>query len=322
MSCRRRPVDLRRDPRKSDEPDRIAPRTVPRVCSRLNIDSEELIFDPSLTRARSSGTPPGLVSPASVLRRDRARVSRVTSERPGALPRARCHRLAPKSSSIAARPHRSSEAHTRAVLPWGSLPYDVFQMRAATCTGIASPGSATPSGFLNLLTSRSALILSALFHAESVHGVEALRGFPLPVAATAFTALYPFSSLRCAPAWHRVPARRPVPDDALRPPPCSGIRAPGRSVLGGTVLSVSAGRSSLSSSSLRGNLPSSLGLPHERPPLMGFSTTLDESIVVAALQSFKELKSGNFSFEKFHPPWDSCPGILRPEDLEIGRAHV
>jgi hypothetical protein len=30
-----------------------------------------------------------------------------------------------------------------------------------------------------------------LFRAESVRGVEALRGFPLPVAATAFTALCP-----------------------------------------------------------------------------------------------------------------------------------
>jgi len=53
---------------------------------------------------------------------------------------------------------------------------------------------------------------------------------------------------------------------------------------------------------LRGNLPLSLGLPHERPPLMGFSTTLDKSIVMVALQSFKELKSRRFSFEKPHPP--------------------
>jgi hypothetical protein len=33
-----------------------------------------------------------------------------------------------------------------------------------------------------------------LFRARSVHGVEALRGFPLPVAATAFTARCPPSS--------------------------------------------------------------------------------------------------------------------------------
>jgi hypothetical protein len=30
---------------------------------------------------------------------------------------------------------------------------------------------------------------------------------------------------------------------------------------------------------------------------------------VVALQSFKELKSGSFSFEKRHPPWGFCSGI-------------
>jgi hypothetical protein len=98
------------------------------------------------------------------------------------------------------RAPRSPEALPRAVLPWGFCPYDVSEMRAATCTGIASPGCATPSGFLNLVTSCSAHTRTALFHAESVHGVEALRGFPLPVAATAFAAPCPSSS------W---PAHRP-----------------------------------------------------------------------------------------------------------------
>jgi hypothetical protein len=45
------------------------------------------------------------------------------------------------------------------------------------------PGCAAPSGFLNLLTRYSTLALLALFHARSAPGVEALRGFPLPVAA-------------------------------------------------------------------------------------------------------------------------------------------
>jgi len=74
-----------------------------------------------------------------------------------------------------------------------SLPYDVSETRAATDTGIASPGCATPSGFLSLLAFLSALIRTALFHAESVPGVEALRGFPLPVAATVFTARCPLA---------------------------------------------------------------------------------------------------------------------------------
>jgi hypothetical protein len=30
---------------------------------------------------------------------------------------------------------------------------------------------------------------------------------------------------------------------------------------------------------------------------------------MAALQSFKELESRHFSFEKCHPPWGLCPGI-------------
>jgi hypothetical protein len=64
-------------------------------------------------------------------------------------------------------------------------------MGVATNAELASPGCATPSGFLSLLTLYSTLIRTALFHAESVHGVEALRGFPLPFAATAFTARCP-----------------------------------------------------------------------------------------------------------------------------------
>jgi hypothetical protein len=47
------------------------------------------------------------------------------------------------------------------------------------------------------LTFFSALIRTALFHAESVQGVEALRGFPLPVAATTFAAPCPFNQRRC-----------------------------------------------------------------------------------------------------------------------------
>jgi len=75
-----------------------------------------------------------------------------------------------------------------------------FQARAATSAEFASPGYATPSGFLNLLTPYSARTASALFHAESVRGFLTPRGFPLPVAAAACAACYPsvFSlTLRC-----------------------------------------------------------------------------------------------------------------------------
>jgi hypothetical protein len=40
---------------------------------------------------------------------------------------------------------------------------------------------------------------------------------------------------------------------------------------------------------------------------MGFPTTLDVSIVVVALQSFKELEGWPFSFEISLPPWGSYP---------------
>jgi len=164
-------------------------------------------------------------------------------------------------------------------------------MGAATSTRFTSPGSSTPSGFLNLVTSCSALTLSALFHAESVHGVEALRGFSLPVAATAFTARCPSSSR---------PARRPCrgagPKANSSTPSSAHSPALGFMHLEGPFMTEQCyptpPADPLSAFlPLRGNLPLSLGLPHGRPPLMGFPTTLDKSIVVVALQSFKELKS-------------------------------
>jgi hypothetical protein len=63
-----------------------------------------------------------------------------------------------------------------------------FQIEAATYIELASLDCAPPSGFLDLLTFYSASTASALSHAESVLGIFAFRGFPLPVAATAFTA--------------------------------------------------------------------------------------------------------------------------------------
>lgn len=86
-------------------------------------------------------------------------------------------------------------ARQQTALPWGFLPLRRLQTQAATNTEVTTLGCATPPGFLNLLTSFSACALSALFRAESVNGVEALRGFPSPVAATAFTALCPFSHM-------------------------------------------------------------------------------------------------------------------------------
>jgi hypothetical protein len=127
------------------------------------------------------------------------------------------------------------------------LPYDVSEMGAATNTELASPGCGPPPGFLNLLTVFSTLIRTALFHAESVHGVEALRGFPLPVAATTFVAPCP-SSQRHTPRDRRINTapRSEASTTLCEAPHSSGIHAPGRSVHNEAALPNSAGRSSLS----------------------------------------------------------------------------
>jgi hypothetical protein len=78
----------------------------------------------------------------------------------------------------------------RTTLPWGLLPFDVSNV-SSDQHRVSTPDSAAPSGFLNLLTLSSAHAASALFHADSVLGVSAFRGFSLPVAATVFTARCP-----------------------------------------------------------------------------------------------------------------------------------
>lgn len=97
-----------------------------------------------------------------------------------------------------------------------------LQTQAATHAGIALPDYAPSPGFLNLLTVYSACALSALFRAESVHGIETFRGFPFSVAATAFAALYPSGPFQ----WKRS-------EKHLR---TSGIVASEKSVLGEAVL--------------------------------------------------------------------------------------
>lgn len=148
-------------------------------------------------------------------------------------------RRTPRRRSRTLPGHGKHDSHRPSL---GFPPLRRSKTRAATCIGIASPDYVAPSGFLNLLTRSSAHAPSALFHADAVPGVPALRGFPLPVAATTFAALYPrvrsFVSL----------SRRSLSSDPR-------TRAPGRSVLDGTVLPASAGRSSLSFLPLRGFHP-------------------------------------------------------------------
>ena len=81
-----------------------------------------------------------------------------------------------------------NKARQQSALPWGFAPFRRFLVKAATNIEFTSLDCAPPSGFLNLMTVCSAFTTSALSRAESVHRVCTFRGFPLPVAATAFTA--------------------------------------------------------------------------------------------------------------------------------------
>lgn len=139
------------------------------------------------------------------------------------------------------------------------------------------------------MTSYSACATSALFHAESVHGVETLRGFPLPVAATAFTALCPSSSFPLAQSLRQEIA----PKNNVSTPPretlhlrseeqrvvasqssgtSSGIHASGRSVLSEAVLSdIHWPCLSQPFSPFEDLSPRVSALPDAGPPLMGFS---------------------------------------------------
>jgi hypothetical protein len=60
------------------------------------------------------------------------------------------------------------------------------QKRAATCTGLTSPGCAAPSGFLNLLTRCSTRNPSGLVSCRSRPWASTFRGFPSPVAGPTF----------------------------------------------------------------------------------------------------------------------------------------
>jgi hypothetical protein len=98
-------------------------------------------------------------------------------------PKARCHEL---KSRLQARIGSSANRS-----PMGFPSLRRVQTRPATNIELTSLDCAAPSGFLNLLTLHSDHALSALFHADSVHGIRALRGFPPPVATTALTAACP-----------------------------------------------------------------------------------------------------------------------------------
>lgn len=213
---------------------------------------------------------------------------------------------APKSKEPRTRKQSKPEYGPPANCPsMGFCPLRRFQTKAATYTEVTSLGFAAPSGFLNLLTLCSALALSALSHAESVLGVVTLRGFPLPVAATAFTARCPRT--RLAPRRQR---ELREPKYAPSTPPPRHRVAPGFMHLGGPF---STGRCYPGPV---GRAPHSLLAPSRisplepwprvccaGPPLMGLSYSAGRiHRCKDSLQSVKELEDRLASFECRHPP--------------------
>jgi hypothetical protein len=179
----------------------------------------------------------------------------------------------------------------------------------------STPGCAAPSGFLDLVARYSTLALSALFRAESVRGVRAHRGFPLPGAGTAFSSPpSPPSVDSRAPPLSRRRASRHVASSSAASHRVSARELCIREVRSrrGGVTRVRRPILSQLSSPLRGFLPSSLDPAFAASTLMGFSAALDRSIATIALQSVKELEGRLASFESCLPPWGFCPESPRP----------
>jgi hypothetical protein len=179
------------------------------------------------------------------------------------------------------------------------------QKWTATYTRIASPGCATPSGFLSLSTLHSIHDPSGLVSCQSRSWAWSLRGFPSPIAACA-------SHLHLAAPASRLtlPSVSFVPSAHIRRYVRARLAATsrgcalGESVLRGPVLPGVHGsilsQTCLSEvSSLRLWLRASTG-----PPLMGFGTSLDgcPPVVVPALQSVNEPRGRPVSFESCLPP--------------------
>jgi len=156
----------------------------------------------------------------------------------------------------------------------GFLPLQRIQARAATSTGLTTPGSAAPSGFLNLLTlllrSRPPGLVSCRIRSWG----SAFRGFPLPKAAAALHRACPFLEF----AMYRETRRsfKGLCDREVRSQR-------------GWFYPASAGRSSPSLPAPPRNVPIGPWLrAFAKPPLIGLVATLEESIVATAFQSVKE----------------------------------
>jgi hypothetical protein len=160
------------------------PRPLRRRARRLTAPkNDEAAHTPRLETDALFPTPS-----SSTSRQDR--IARESACRPRPAPTARSR--TPKGTRPEAMSATDRTRKARLVPPFpGVSSPTTFQDGGSSLYRGCLPRRRAPSGFLNLLTHSSAHVPSALFHAESVPGVPALRGFPLPVAATTFAALYP-----------------------------------------------------------------------------------------------------------------------------------
>lgn len=153
-----------------------APKSTARC--RLSTDSSEKLPSIGLELKGSEELSRPISTSVGSLRARRSRLSSVPHTRRCAFP----------TRTFELGAHIGSSTHRPSV---GFRSLRRILVRAATHAELASLDCAAPSGFFNLLTPYSAHTASALFRAESALGICAFRGFPLPVAATAFTAPCP-----------------------------------------------------------------------------------------------------------------------------------
>jgi len=165
------------------------------------------------------------------------------------------------------------------------------QKWTATNTRFASPGCATPPGFLSLSTSYSVHDPSGLVSCQSRSWALSLRGFPSPIAALCLTPSPCGSGFTTSASLRVISPVGSYPKiSGARPAVTSRVCALGESVLRGPVLP-GGHRPFLSQtclsevSSLRPWLRASTV-----PPLMGFGTPPDgcPPVFVPALQSVNE----------------------------------
>jgi hypothetical protein len=158
------------------------------VCRHPDVRGAPLGVTPTRSASRSRSSWP---SPLGRSLGERASPASRGRRRAGSLPSSR-HFRRRKLESSPVRPRgfpRLRNGWRPSSMGFGALRR--FQKRAATDAGVASPGYAASSGFLNLLTLSSARNLSSLVSCRLRPWAFAFRGFPSPVAGAPLGTAFP-----------------------------------------------------------------------------------------------------------------------------------